>query len=260
PFPGSAGRSAFALEPPAALRVSNITEEDDGSIRLDVTVGATGPALVAAPDEIRFAVLRGDTAPGRVVRVKPEPSAPVAWSAHASAKWLELVRSGDDLLIRADPTGLDSGVHTDTVLLVAAPTMAPRPATDPGSLKSSTPADTADAAPQPADSSAPDGAGGGDAGAAAPNQPAPRRAAALAGRAATDARAARGEAGRAGARAADAVLGRVVVHLDVAEPGARDVIATALPWSWGLAAHGGEFFQASYGWDPLALRPRPRVL
>src|SRR5690606_39124275 len=211
PFPGSAGRSAFALEPPAALRVSNITEEDDGSIRLDVTVGATGPALVAAPDEIRFAVLRGDTAPGRVVRVKPEPSAPVAWSAHASAKWLELVRSGDDLLIRADPTGLDSGVHTDTVLLVAAATMAPRPATDPGSLKTSPPADTADAAPQPADASAPDGAGGGDAGAAAPNQPAPRRAAALAGRAATDARAARGEAGRAGARAADAVLGRVVV-------------------------------------------------
>src|SRR5690606_13111866 len=67
-------------------------------------------------------------------------------------------------------------------------------------------------------------------------------------------------AGRAGAGTAVAVLGRVVVHLDVAEPGARDVIATALPWSWGLAAHGGEFFQASYGWDPLALRPRPRVL
>src|SRR5690606_40660538 len=86
PFPGEAGRTAFALEPPAALRATGITEEDDGSIRLDVTVGDTGPVLVAAPDELRFAVLRGDTAPGRVVRVRPETGAPARWSARASAK------------------------------------------------------------------------------------------------------------------------------------------------------------------------------
>ena len=255
PFPGGAHRTAFALEPPAALRVSNITEEDDGSIRLDVTVGDTAPVLVAAPDEVRFAVVRGDTAPGRVVRVKPETGAPAAWSARASAKWLELVRSGDELLIRANPAGLASGVHTDTVLLVAEPTTE-----DASPSKSSTPADTADAAPQPADSSARDSVSRGDAGASEPSQPAPRMAAVPAERRARGAGAARGAAGRAGARAADAVLGRVVVHLDVAEPGAREVIATALPWSWGLAAHGGEFFQASYGWDPLALRPRPRLL
>jgi len=252
PFPGSTLRTAFALEPPGTLRISNIREEAGGAIRMDVSVGDAGPALVAAPDELRFAVVRGDTAPGRVVRVRPETGAPAAWSARASASWLQLIRSGDELLIRADPTGLDSGVHTDTVLLVGPPPV------DADRLKASLPADTAEAAPQPADTSARANGEPAEAGATTPNQPAPRRAAPE-GHDAADTLAARVEANGA-ARAADAVLGRIVVHLDVAEPGAREVIATALPWSWGLAAYGGEFFQASYGWDPLALRPRPRLL
>jgi M6 family metalloprotease-like protein len=56
------------------------------------------------------------------------------------------------------------------------------------------------------------------------------------------------------------VAGRLNVDLYVALPGVPEVIATDLPWSWGLAARGPELFQASYGWDALGLRPRPRVL
>src|SRR5690606_29173886 len=183
------------------LRVSGIAEEDDGSIRMDVSLHDTGPTLVAAPDELRFAVIRGDSAPGRVVRVRPETGAPATWSARASAGWLELVRSGDDLLIRADPTGLDSGVHTDTVLLVAAPQ-------GPGAIRSSSPVDTtAPAVLQPADASPGDSASH-DAGAAPPKQPAPRAAAPDARRLAGTA-AAHALPGRAGARVPDAVLGRV---------------------------------------------------
>ena len=53
---------------------------------------------------------------------------------------------------------------------------------------------------------------------------------------------------------------KVVVNLRVALPGVPEIIATALPWSWGLAAQSGMLLQASYGWDALGLRPRPRVL
>ncbi|HSL71766.1 MAG TPA: hypothetical protein VK864_16080, partial [Longimicrobiales bacterium] len=56
------------------------------------------------------------------------------------------------------------------------------------------------------------------------------------------------------------VAGRVTVDLYVALPGVPEVIASDLPWSWGLAARGPELFQASYGWDALGMRPRPRVL
>jgi hypothetical protein len=48
--------------------------------------------------------------------------------------------------------------------------------------------------------------------------------------------------------------------LYVAPPGFPEVVASDLPWSWGLAARGPDLFQASYGWDALGLRPRPRVL
>lgn len=53
---------------------------------------------------------------------------------------------------------------------------------------------------------------------------------------------------------------RIVVDLRVALPGIPEVIASELPWSWGLAARAGRVLQASYGWDALGLRPRPRVL
>ncbi len=57
-----------------------------------------------------------------------------------------------------------------------------------------------------------------------------------------------------------AVAGRLTVELYVALPGLPEVMATDLPWSWGLAALGPQLYQASYGWDALGLRPRPRVL
>ena len=53
---------------------------------------------------------------------------------------------------------------------------------------------------------------------------------------------------------------RVVVDLRVALPGIPEIVASELPWSWGLAVRNGRVLQASYGWDPLGLRPRPRVL
>lgn len=55
-------------------------------------------------------------------------------------------------------------------------------------------------------------------------------------------------------------LASVVVSFYVAAPGVAQVMATELPWSWGVAVHQGRILQASYGWDPLGLRPRPRVL
>jgi hypothetical protein len=55
-------------------------------------------------------------------------------------------------------------------------------------------------------------------------------------------------------------LARVIVSFYVAAPGVGQIIATELPWSWGVAVNAGRILQASYGWDQLGLRPRPRVL
>jgi M6 family metalloprotease-like protein len=55
-------------------------------------------------------------------------------------------------------------------------------------------------------------------------------------------------------------LAHVVVSFYIASAGVGEVIATELPWSWGVAVRGGRILQASYGWDQLGLRPRPRVL
>ncbi|HET9441007.1 MAG TPA: M6 family metalloprotease domain-containing protein, partial [Longimicrobiales bacterium] len=56
------------------------------------------------------------------------------------------------------------------------------------------------------------------------------------------------------------ISARVVVDLRVALPGIPEIVASELPWSWGLAARSGRVLQASYSWDALGLRPRPRVL
>ena len=56
------------------------------------------------------------------------------------------------------------------------------------------------------------------------------------------------------------LAGRVTVEFYVTRPGVPEIIATDLPWSWGLATHDGNVLQASYGWDAFGLRPRPRVL
>ncbi len=58
----------------------------------------------------------------------------------------------------------------------------------------------------------------------------------------------------------EGAAGKVVVEFQVAAPDAPDVVATGLPWGWGVAVRSGRIFQASYGWDPLGMRPRPRVL
>jgi M6 family metalloprotease-like protein len=55
-------------------------------------------------------------------------------------------------------------------------------------------------------------------------------------------------------------LAHVVVSFHLATPGVAEKVAVDLPWSWGLAVNGGRILQASYGWDQLGLRPRPRVL
>jgi M6 family metalloprotease-like protein len=56
------------------------------------------------------------------------------------------------------------------------------------------------------------------------------------------------------------VLGQITVHFYLATPGVAQIVATELPWSWGVAVRGGRILQASYGWDQFGLRPRPRVL
>ena len=50
------------------------------------------------------------------------------------------------------------------------------------------------------------------------------------------------------------------VSMYVATSGVGQTVATELPWSWGLAVGAGRILQASYGWDALGLRPRPRLL
>src|SRR5690606_15086194 len=55
-------------------------------------------------------------------------------------------------------------------------------------------------------------------------------------------------------------LASLPVSMYVATDGIGQTVATELPWSWGLAVGAGRILQASYGWDPLGLRPRPRML
>src|SRR5690606_7052936 len=59
---------------------------------------------------------------------------------------------------------------------------------------------------------------------------------------------------------AGAEVAHVTVQLDVASRGIAEIVATELPWGWGLTARGGMILQASYGRDPIGARPRPRVL
>jgi hypothetical protein len=60
--------------------------------------------------------------------------------------------------------------------------------------------------------------------------------------------------------AAGKPLAKIAVSFYLATPGVAQEVATELPWSWGVAVRGAHILQASYGWDQLGLRPRPRVL
>lgn len=55
-------------------------------------------------------------------------------------------------------------------------------------------------------------------------------------------------------------LAALPVSMYIASTGIGQTVATELPWSWGLAVGAGRILQASYGWDPLGMRPRPRML
>ncbi len=179
PFPGAARRDTFDLVGDSPLRLAGITERN-GSIVADLSIGFTGPALVAEPSEIRLAAAPEDAEATRIVAIRREGGAVGNWSAESSEPWIRATRFGEALTLRADPTGLEPGVYADTVTFTL------------------------------------DGT--------------------------------------------EEVAGRMVVELDVAASDAPDVVATGLPWGWGLAARSGRVFQASYGWDPLGMRPRPRIL
>lgn len=58
----------------------------------------------------------------------------------------------------------------------------------------------------------------------------------------------------------EGTAGRIEVQLTVTAPGAPEIVAADIPWSWGLTARSGLLFQAGYSWDPLTLRPQPRLL
>ncbi|MFW6079657.1 MAG: M6 family metalloprotease domain-containing protein [Gemmatimonadota bacterium] len=53
--------------------------------------------------------------------------------------------------------------------------------------------------------------------------------------------------------------GTVDVRLEIATRGAPSTVAADVPWSWGLAARADGLIQASYGWDPIAIRRRPAL-
>jgi hypothetical protein len=124
------------------------------------------------------ALHEGDVARQTIV-VRRSGELAIEWRAVSNGRWLELERSGDTLVLAANPAGLLPGTFADTVHLIGA------------QLDS---------------------------------------------------------------------LAHIAVSFHVGTAGVGQVVATELPWSWGVAVNGGRILQASYGWDMLGLRPRPRLL
>lgn len=179
PFPGRDERHTFEFVQPAGLRLDRIAE-NRGVVSMDVSLAGARAAATSMRGVVRLAAVEGAKPVGGVVRL-PADSVPSAWTPEGRANWLRATRSGDDLVLSADPAALPPGDYADTVSVRAA------------------------------------------------------------GDSAATAR-------------------KVVVALEVTAPGGAEVLATQLPWSWGLAMQGDRILQAGYGWDPLGLRPRPRVL
>jgi M6 family metalloprotease-like protein len=241
PFPGASRRDHLDLGSLNTVRLTGIREEWGGDIVADLSIGYTSPTLLArAP--LRLAVLPGDTAHSRAIAVRREGGAADNWTPTTTAPWARVHRMGNLLIVTADPTGLAPGVYTDTVRFVL-------PRVDDGSgtaLKSAgdagddTGGDTrrdyrADPAATTADVRQ-------------------RTSEELA------AEAAAGAELEASELPAISPAGAVPIQLEVADPGARSVIGTELPWGWGLAVESGRLYQASFGRDALSLRPRPRLL
>lgn len=337
PFPGESGRRDLELDGAGRFRLSSIEQRGD-VIAADVSIGFDEPAFVAMPNVVRLAAPEGAAAVEQIVRVRPEGGAPTAWGIHPGAPaWLDVFERGGELVVRADPGGLEPGDYEATIALApAGPIERPTtshagPAEVPAKGSPNTTSDASRAAapvaegllgrpvntraaPQPSapeqddaqrdDARRPAARGDGllgrpttippEAKPAAPRstgvEPAPARATTAAAQPArpderlvgtlvkaSPARSS-GDDGLAGSPLGDELagvairhqsvavlgtapaIGHITVRFNVAAPGVPEVIATGLPWSWGLAARNGRLYQAGYGWDPLALRPRPRVL
>lgn len=242
PFPGAGYRSTFELGTPNPLRLSGIREEWNGIIALEVSAGYDSPTLIADPVDI--AVLAGDSAATREIAIRHKGGAAADWIPRNSAPWASVSRSGDRLQLTADPAGLPAGIYADTIhLMLPEPAAAPIP--DPeGSVDDDAPPATDTGAPHPGVIKATPGPAGGVAAEPAPSA------------SPTDTE----EDGDDGAPLTR-TAGTIVVRLEVADPAAHSsVIASELPWGWGLAVHRGRLLQASYGRDALSLRPRPRVI
>src|SRR5690606_13788511 len=180
PFPGSELVREFAYGELGPLRLAAIEQQEDGVVTANVSIGHAAPTLVALPGSLRITAHAGWPAASRAVLINREGGAEGEWNARASAPRLIQEKTGDLLMVRADPTRLAPGIYSDTVLI-----------------------ESEDATTVPA---------------------------------------------------------RIAVDLTVVAPGVKEVVASGVPWTWGLAARDGEVFQASYAWDPLGLRPRPRLL
>jgi M6 family metalloprotease-like protein len=178
PFPGSTGRDWFRSHTAGGMQLTGI-EADGDRIRAHLVTGAVHPALVPDPATLRMTTLAGGATVRQTIDVRRVGGAAFDWVPTTNARWLQLERIADTLVLTADPTRLVPGSYADTVII-------------------------ADAGGTP--------------------------------------------------------LASVGVSFYIATPGVAQIVATELPWSWGVAVRGGRILQASYGWDGLGLRPRPRVL
>ncbi|HSJ23183.1 MAG TPA: M6 family metalloprotease domain-containing protein [Longimicrobiales bacterium] len=180
PFPGKSERDWFRTLSAGGLQFTRLEEEEGtGVVTGHLLAGEPLPAIVADPGWLRLTALAGGHAVRQVIEIRRLGDATQEWESRHRASWLDVERTGDTLVLTADPAGLSAGTYADEILILD-------------------------------------------------------------------------EAG-------DSAVS-VAVHFYLATPGVGQIIATELPWSWGVAVRGGRILQASYGWDQLGLRPRPRVL
>jgi M6 family metalloprotease-like protein len=178
PYPGRTKRDWFRSHLAGGLQFTGIRVSDH-VVTAHVVAGDPYPALLPSPDAVRLTTMHGGQPVQQQIQVRRTGAVKWNWTPRGSASWLRLERSGDTLVLTADPDQLDSGTYADTVRLVD----------------------------------------------------------------------------RNGK-----TLATINVSFYLATPGVAQEVATELPWSWGVAVRGAHILQASYGWDQLGLRPRPRVL
>lgn len=178
PFPGRTNRDWFRSHYAGGLQFTGI-RETDSIVEAHVVAGDSYPALLPTPEALRMTAQYGGGAVRQKIEVRRTGGMNVRWEPRTGARWLDLERVGDSLVLTADPAGLAPGTYAETVYM-------------------------------------------------------------------------EDEEGE--------VQAQLPVTFYLATPGVGEIVATELPWSWGVAVRGGRILQASYGWDQLGLRPRPRVL